>query len=94
MYKSLLKRGLLRMNLIKYGYTGMTSRHIETADNMNPLTKTYTRTQCKELFKQFDAVNVSTRMSRADRQNFPFISVFSFGGRIGWHNIVTGFKPE
>ena len=93
-YKTLIKHGLLRMNLIKYGYTGMMSRHTEAADNMNPLTKTYTRTQCKELFKQFNAVNVSTRISRADRRNLPFISDFSFGGRIGWHNIVTGFKPE
>lgn len=92
-FKTLIKHGLVKGEIFSLGFKKMMSKHTESDDKLNPLTKTFTRRQCINLFSNFDNVRVTTRISRADKRNLPFISNFSFGGRIGWHNIVTGNKP-
>ena len=91
-FKMILKWGLLRGELFTLGYNGMISKHTESADNQNPYTRTFTPRQCKRIFNVFRNVSIHTRIARADRRHLPFISDFSFGGRIGWHNIIIGYK--
>ena len=93
-FKTLIKHGLIRGEIFNLGFQKMMSKHTESDDKQNPLTKTYSRKKCLDLFSAFEDVNVTTRIARADKRNLPYISNFSFGGRIGWHNIVTGRKPN
>lgn len=90
--KTLLKWGLLHGELFTLGFDKMMSKHTESEDKKNPYTKTFTKNECKKMFKMFSKINVETRIARADRRNLPFFSKFSFGGKVGWQNIITGQK--
>ncbi|HEX3244550.1 MAG TPA: class I SAM-dependent methyltransferase, partial [Chloroflexota bacterium] len=90
-FKILLKHGLMRGELLDRPWSEVFSRHSEYAPD-NPLTRSYTVPQARQLFSEFEAVRVHVVPTFHDESGLPWAP--SFGGRVGWFLVVRGQKTD
>jgi SAM-dependent methyltransferase len=90
-FKILLKHGLMRGELLDRPWSEVFSRHSEYAPD-NPLTRSYTVPQARQLFSEFEGVRVHVVPTFHDESGLPWAP--SFGGRVGWFLVVRGQKTD
>jgi ubiquinone/menaquinone biosynthesis C-methylase UbiE len=86
-FKILVKHGIMRGELLDRSWGEVFSRHSEYAPD-NPLTRSYTVAQARQLFNQFEDVRVNVVPTFHDESGLPWAP--SFGGRVGWFLVVRG----
>jgi len=89
----LMKYGVLKGELVTRGFRETISRHTETTDEKNPLTKVYSIKEARELFSRFDRLSLTVCVTASDGTMIPSIVKNIFSPWIGWYLMIRGEKP-
>ncbi len=89
----LIKYGIMNAELFTLGFQGVISRHTETTDESNPLTKVYSRRGAKRLFSKFINLELTVCVTASDGTRIPRLVRDIFSPWIGWYLVIKGEKP-
>lgn len=93
-FKIFIKYGIFKMELLTRSFGEVLSRHTETTNQQNPLTKAYTVKKAKEMFRYFSDLRTDIVVTESDSKFIPSWLLNLFHNNLGWYLIMRGSKPR